>query len=160
MTDRPRLDRIDLKILSRLQRDARITNHRLAESIGLSPSACLQRVRKLEAAGIIAAYGASLDLDKVCRSVTVLASVTLRRHAKTDFGRFEAALREIPEIVECRKVSGGFDYLLRFVCPDMARYHALSEELLGAGPGVANLSSHVVLEEAKAFTGYPLEKLV
>lgn len=160
MADSTRLDRIDLKILRTLQDEARISNHDLSERVGLSPSSCLQRVRKLEARGVLEAYRARINLERVCRSVTVLATATLSHHDQTSFSRFEKAVAEIPEVVECLKVSGTFDYILRFVCTDMAQYHALSERLLDTGRGVAQLSSHVVLASTKPAAGYPLERLL
>lgn len=160
MDDKVRLDRIDVKILATLQAEARISNHDLAERVGLSPSSCSQRVRKLEARGVIGPYHARIQLDRVCRSVTVLATVTLNNHEHKDFQRFEQAVAAIPEVVECLKISGAFDYLLRFVCADMTQYHALSEHLLSTGRGVAQLSSHVVLTTCKADDGYPLDRLL
>lgn len=155
-----KLDQIDTRILSALQTNARITNHRLAETVGLSPSPCLQRVRKLERAGLLGPYLARIDLDRVCRNVTVIATVTLKTHEHQDFNAFEAAVAGLPEVVECFKVSGAFDYFLRFVCPDLARYHTLSEDLLTHGPGIAQISSHVVLDRTKEFRGYDLERLL
>lgn len=160
MDEKIRLDRIDLKILSTLQQEARISNHDLAERVGLAPSSCLQRVRKLEGHGVLGPYRASINLDRVCRSVTVIATVTLKNHEQSAFRRFEQAVAGIPEVVECLKVSGTFDYVLRFVCTDMTQYHALSERLLDADRGVAQLSSHVVLASNKTDEGYPLERLL
>lgn len=155
-----KLDQVDLKILSRLQTDGRLPNNQLAEAVGLSASPCLLRVRRLEKQGVIARYMAMLALDKLCRHVDVLAAVTLRNHAPEDFAQFEAATREMPEIVACHKVSGMVDYFLRFVCPSLEVYHARSDRLLKEGPGVAHISSHVVLDRVKRFDGYPLETLL
>jgi Lrp/AsnC family leucine-responsive transcriptional regulator len=154
------MDALDRKILEVLQRDGRITNAALAERVSLSASACYERVRRLEKSGIIASYNAGLALDRLGRSVTVLATVALGSHDQAAFQRFEAAVKRTPEIVECFKVSGAFDYVLRLVCPDMARYHAVSEALLASGPAVAQFHSHVVLEHSKAFSGYPLDRLL
>jgi Lrp/AsnC family transcriptional regulator, leucine-responsive regulatory protein len=154
------MDALDRKIIEVLQRDGRITNAALAELVHLSPSACYERVRRLEKTGVIASYRAGLALDALGRSVTVLATVALGSHEHAAFQRFEAAIKRIPEVVECFKVSGAFDYVLRLVCPDMARYHAVSEALLSAGPPVAQLHSYVVLEHTKDFTGYPLDRLL
>jgi DNA-binding Lrp family transcriptional regulator len=117
-------------------------------------------VRKLESAGLLGPYLARVDLDRICRNVTVIATVTLKTHEHQDFKSFEAAVADLPEVVECFKVSGAFDYFLRFVCPDLARYHTLSEELLKHGPGIAQISSHVVLDRTKEFRGYNLERLL
>ena len=153
------LDRIDMKILTLLQSEGRVTNRDLAERVGLSASACLERVRRLEHSGGIAGYRAILNTAALFRSVTVIATVTLRSHRREDFRGFEQLVRGMPEVVDCSKVSGEFDYILRMVCPDMATYHALSDRLLEDGADVAHLSSHVVLEETKPFEGFPLEAL-
>jgi DNA-binding Lrp family transcriptional regulator len=160
MTEKVALDRIDVKILATLQAEARISNHDLAERVGLSPSSCSQRLRKLEQRGVLEGYHAEVALDRICRSVTVIATVTLNNHAQSDFARFEQAVEAIPEVIECLKVSGTFDYVLRFVCTDMTQYHALSEHLLQTGRGVAQLSSHVVLTTCKGGPGVPLARLV
>jgi|TARA_R110002072_G_scaffold3759_11_gene26860 DNA-binding Lrp family transcriptional regulator len=154
------LDAIDLKILKVLQRQGRVTNQKLAALVALSPSPCLQRVRKLEQAGVITAYGATLQLEKICRSVTVIATVTLRSHEEQDFRNFEAAMAGIAEVIECLKVSGSFDYFLRFVCADISRYHSLSDDLLRESHAIANLSSHVVLDPTKPLNPLPLDALL
>ena len=160
MSEKVRLDRTDIAILATLQHAARITNHDLAERVHLSPSSCLQRVRKLEQAGVVRAYNARVELERICRSVTVIAEATLNNHEQADFRRFEEAVDAIPEVIECLKVSGEHDYILRFVCADMTQYHALSERLLDTGRGVAHLSSHVVLARCKESDGYPLASLL
>jgi DNA-binding Lrp family transcriptional regulator len=154
------IDGVDRKILEILQSEARVTNQRLSEMVALSPSACFERVRRLEKAGILAAYRASLDLGKLCRSVTVVATVQLGSHDQAAFARFEAAVRATAEIVECFAVTGAFDYVLRFVCPDMAGYQAASDALLARGPPLAQFHSHVVLGATKTFTGFPLDRLL
>ena len=153
------LDRIDLKILTVLQDNGRITNQALSEQVGLSPSPCLQRVRRLEKLGIIRGYSCRVDLAQIAPSVTVFVSVSLSSHEKGAFGAFEAAVADIPELVECHKVSGQFDYLLRFVCSDIATYTAISDHLLATGPDGLNLSSHVVLQTSKETGSVSLEHL-
>ncbi len=154
------LDRYNLNILKILQRDGRISNQALADRVGLSPSACLERVRKLEKQGLIRTYRAELGLERYCATVSVYATVTLHDHRKQEFDQFERAVREIPELVECAKVSGQFDYILKFICPDMARYHHLSDALLAAGTGMLEVNSHVVLDTTKPFTGVPVDAIV
>ncbi len=154
------LDRIDLKILAALQADARMTNQALADAVGLSPSPCLQRVKRLEKRGILKGYFARVALDEIAHSVTVIAAVSLESHAKEQFDQFEAAAARIPELVEAHKVSGPFDYFLRFVCGDVQTYERISDELLRDGPKGIKVSSHVVLQETKPFAGFPLDRLV
>ncbi len=155
-----KLDQIDVRILNRLQQDARMTNQELADSAGLSPSACLQRVKRMEKAGVILGYTARLDIEKICRHVDVVAAVTLNSHGLEDFTAFEKMVAGMSYVVECTKVSGTIDYLVRFVCPDIASYRMLSDELLRLGPKVGNLSSYMVLNPIKPFTGVALNDLV
>ncbi len=154
------IDQIDLKILSILQSDARITNHDLSNKVNLSPSSCLQRVRRLEDENYISRYMGHVDLDKICRTVTVILTVSLHDHSNENFETFNNAVKEFPEIVECYTVSGNFDYFLRAVCPDMKSYLALNDELIEKMDGTANVSGHVVLENTKPFEGYAIEALV
>lgn len=154
------IDQIDLKILSILQSDARITNHELSSKVNLSPSSCLQRVRRLEDDKYIERFMAHIDLDKICRTVTVILTVSLHDHSNENFEIFNKAVAEFPEIVECYTVSGNFDYFLRVVCPDMKSYLTLNDALIDRMEGTANVSGHVVLEYTKSFNGYAIEALV
>lgn len=154
------IDHIDLKILSILQNDARITNHELSNQVNLSPSSCLQRVRRLEDDDYIEDYMATVNLDKVCRTVTVILTVSLHDHSNENFETFNKTVKEFPEIVECYTVSGNFDYFLRAVFPDMNSYLRLNDELIERMGGTANISGHVVLEYTKPFDGYAIEALV
>src|SRR5437667_3643683 len=150
----PALDRIDLKILAALQRDGRMTNQSLAANIGLSARACLERVRRLEAAGIISGYQAVVELAHLSRPVNVFAEIILEKQAQQ--GRFEARLAKIEEVVECWEVSGTVDYLARFVCADLATYQALTTALIDdPNLGVARIVSHVALRPIRRFSGYP-----
>src|SRR5260221_10086186 len=116
-----KLDRIDLRILSQLQKNGRITNVELADAVGLSPSPCLIRVKRLEKAGYIAGYGAHVRLEKLGDTQTVFTEVTLSDHRREDFARFEASIRGIDEIVECHLVSGGDEHFLE--CLNPGRHH-------------------------------------
>ena len=148
------LDSIDVKILSALQRDGRMTIQKLAGLAGLSPRPCLERVRRLKAAGIISGFHAEIDIDRLAKPVTVFTEVSLTRQARLD--RVEARLRAIEETVECWEISGSSDYLVRFVCEDLARYEALTAELLGDRKlGIARLQSHIALRPVSRFAGYP-----
>ena len=155
-----RLDQIDLRILACLQANARMTNQELADEVGLSPSPCLQRVKRLEKAGVITNYQAGIDLAKVCRHVDVIAAVTLNSHGLEDFQIFETMVADMRYVVECTKVSGPIDYLVRFVCPDIASYQMLSDELLKLGPKIGNLSSYIVLKSSKPYRGVAFDDLV
>ena len=160
MNNKQKLDRIDRKILSILQSNARISNQQLSEEIGLSPSSCLKRTRRLEDAGLLGPYLASINLDSLCRSVTVLATVVLKDHTKEAFIAFQKHANSIREVLECYMVSGSFDFFLRIVAADMNSYNHINDRLLDSDVGVLKVSSHVVLSQSKSFGGFPLERLL
>jgi Lrp/AsnC family transcriptional regulator of ectoine degradation len=148
----PALDRIDIKILAALQQQGRLTNQKLASQIGLSARACLERVRKIEAAGIITGYQAVIEIARVARPINVFAEIVLERQAQRS--RFERQLAAIEEVVECWEVSGTVDYLARFVCPDLTTYETLTSRLIDDA-NVARIVSHVALRPIRRFGGYP-----
>jgi Lrp/AsnC family transcriptional regulator of ectoine degradation len=154
----PALDPIDVRILAALQRDGRSTIQKLSETVGLSPRASLERVRRLEAAGIIAGYQAVVDLAPIARPVDVFAEIILEKQANRR--RTEKRLAAIEEMVECWEVSGNVDYVARFVCADLAAYETLTSELLDdASLGIARIVSHVALRAVRRFDGVPLSLL-
>ena len=155
-----KLDAFDIKILATLQREGRMTKLKLAETIHLSPSPCWERLRRLEANGLIRGYRADIDIDRLTRVASVLVEVTLKSHHARDFARFEKALQEIPEIVECYATGGGFDYLLRVVTVDIDHYQRLIDKLLLADIGIERYFTYVVTKVVKSFTGYPLDILL
>jgi DNA-binding Lrp family transcriptional regulator len=150
----PALDRIDIKILAALQKNGRSTIQKLAGSVGLSPRAALERVRRLEASGIISGYQALIEVAQLSRPVNVFAEIVLDKQAQQ--GRFEQRLAGIEEVVECWEVSGTVDYLARFVCADLADYQTLTTQLIDDPRlGVARIVSHVALRPIRRFAGYP-----
>jgi DNA-binding Lrp family transcriptional regulator len=153
---RPALDRLDLRILAVLQDDGRITNQALADHVGLSASACLARVRRLEAEGLILGYQARLDIERIRPTVTVYGEVTLKSHRPADLEIFEAALVEIPDVVEAAQVSGPFDYLIKAVCTDVRAWGELADRLLQEGLGVDKIASHILMKDAKPYRGAPV----
>ncbi|MGH8219114.1 MAG: Lrp/AsnC family transcriptional regulator [Steroidobacteraceae bacterium] len=141
----PPLDRVDRLILEILQRDARITNAALAERVSLSESACLRRMRALEASGLISGYGARIDQVKSGLPVNVFVSITLDRQDQTDLQAFEEAVRRIPEVMECYLMTGDFDYLLRVVVADTADFERVHSKHLTQLPHVARVHSSFAL---------------
>ena len=117
-----RIDQIDRKILTRLQKDGRIANNDLAADVGLSPSPCLRRVKALEESGVIRTYVALVDPALVDLPVNVFVSVTLEKQIEERLDAFEDAIRQRPEVLECYLMTGEADYLLRVVVPDLAAY--------------------------------------
>ena len=148
MTASPKLDRIDINILAQLQKNGRLANVELAEAIGLSPSPCLSRVRRLEDAGYIVSYCARLHLSK------------LVEHRREDFIKFEADIRRYEALQECHLVSGGYDYLLKFVIKNVARYQELMESILDRNIGVEKYFSYIVIKTVFDRGPVPLKSLM
>lgn len=143
---RLKLDLIDLKILAELQRNGRITKAALADVAGLSPSPCLQRVKRLEAAGVILGYSARVDLGALGGDITVFTEVTLADHTRRDFADFEVKIAQEEDLVECHLISGGYDYLLKFNCEDLADYQSTIEIILDRIPGISKYFSYIVIK--------------
>lgn len=159
MAETFKLDRIDLRILALLQKNGRITNVDLAEKVNLSPSPCLMRVKRLEKAGYIVGYGAQIELAKLGDVQLVFTEVTLGDHRKEDFFKFESAIRKIDNIVECHLVSGGYDYLLKFVTQNVANYQDIMESLLDQNIGIDKYFSYIVIKSPIIKNYYPFERL-
>ena len=159
MTDMPKLDRMDIRILGYLQRNGRHTNVELAEFVGLSPSPCLLRVKRLEKAGYINGYGARVVLEKLGTMQIAFTQVKLAHHRREDILRFEASIQHVDELVECHLVSGDFDYLLKFVTRSVTHYQSLVEEVLGQNIHVEKYFSYVVMKSPFAKSYYPVERL-
>jgi DNA-binding Lrp family transcriptional regulator len=160
MRGAPKLDRIDVNILVQLQRHGRMRNVDLAEAVGLSASPCLQRVKRLEAAGYIAGYGAHISLAKLGATVTVFTQVTLADHRLADFVRFESSLRNVDEVIECHLVSGGYDYLTKFVTRSISHYQSAIEGLLERNIGISRYFSFIVIRSPLIRLEYPLKSLL
>jgi Lrp/AsnC family transcriptional regulator, regulator of ectoine-degradation genes len=159
MSEHHRLDETDFRILRRLQMDARVSNVKLAEAVHLSPSACLDRLRALEKHGVIARYIADFDLGMLGGTVMLFVEVVLENHRESDFDRFLAAIRQREEVLECFKIGGRIDYLMRVICRDIAHYNELSDTMSRGDLGVEKFHGHVVLATDKEFAGYPLDLL-
>jgi Lrp/AsnC family leucine-responsive transcriptional regulator len=157
MTASMKLDRLDRRILAALQADGRLTNQALAQRVALSPSACLARVRRLEAAGVIEGYGARLDPWSLEVGRILFAEIWLKGHHPSDLSRFEEAIAQLPEVVEASYVSGAFDYLIKVVVADMASWTRLSEDLIARELGVDKIITHVLMKKTKRFRGYPID---
>jgi len=156
MTVRPSLDRIDRRILARLQTDGRMTNQALAEKVAMSPSACLSRVRRLEQSGVIQGYGARLNPWALETKLILFAEVWMTGHHPLELASFEAAVSQTPEIVEASQVSGAFDYLIKVVVADMPAWNDLAEGLIARDLGIDKIITHVLMKKTKRFSGYPV----
>ena len=155
-----KLDELDQKILNCLQENARISNAELAEEVGLSASPCWRRVRALEEAGVVRKYAAIVEPKVIGLPVNVFVSVTLEKQVEDWLERFEAALRDRPEVMECYLMTGEFDYLLRVVVPDLEAYEKFVLEHLTRIPGIAGIKSSFALKQVQYKTALPLGHLV
>lgn len=150
------LDDVDLKILSALQANAKLTNVALAQIVDLSPSPCLARVRALEGRGVISRYVTLLDPRSVGLGVSVFIQITLDKQIKKALEVFEAAIQQRPEVMECYLMTGDADYLLRVVVPDVPALERFVLDQLTTIPGIANIRSSFALKQVKYETALPL----
>ncbi len=144
-----KLDAIDRKILELLQTNSNITNAQLAQEIGLSPAPTLERVKKLETAGVIRSYHAMVDTASVGLGVSTFVMASLKGHNKENITKFIAAIAAIKEIVECHHVTGQADFILKIVCADIPSYQNLMLEKVSNIEVVDNLQSMVILSTFK-----------
>jgi DNA-binding Lrp family transcriptional regulator len=151
------LDGIDRKVLRILQRDGRMTNAALAEAVGLTPTPMLQRLRKLEQAGVIRGYAALVDGAKVGKSTTAYVRVKLREHSPKTHKRFVDDVTAIPEVLECHHVAGDEDFLLKVVVRDIAQYESFLLNWLNRVPGIDRVTTTFVLSTRKAETAIPID---
>ncbi len=153
---RRELDRIDLKILECLQADGRLANAVLARRVNLTPTPCLERVRRLEKLGYIKGYRAVLDPHRLGAGLLVFVEITLNRNAPELFREFRQAVQKFPEVLDCHLVSGNFDYLIKARVRDMEAYRRLLGDRILPLPGVNASRSYVVMEEIKETLAIPL----
>nr|WP_051509692.1 Lrp/AsnC ligand binding domain-containing protein [Hylemonella gracilis] len=143
------LDRTDRRILHLLQADGRLSNLKLAETVGLSPTAVLARTQRLTRDGYILGYEARLNPLKLGRGMLVFVEVLLDRTTPNVFEQFKAAVQVRDEIMECHMVAGGFDYLVKTRVADMAAYREFAGSVLWQLPGVRETRTYAVMEEVK-----------
>lgn len=143
------LDRIDRRILRELQLNGKISNVDLSKKVGLSPTPCLERVRRLEKQGYIKGYHASLAPNKLGAEMLVFVEITLSKTSLDIFEEFSTTVRGLDDIQECHLVSGNFDYLLKARVADMSSYRKLLGDVLLQLPGVSESRTYVVMEEVK-----------
>ena len=150
------LDRTDRRILDCLQTDGRISNVQLARKVNLTPTPCIERVKRLERQGYIRGYTAILNPELVNASLLVFVEIDLSHTSPDAFRRFRDEARRLPEIMECHLVSGNFDYLIKARVSDMKSYRELLGEKILSLPGVNGSRSYVVMEEVKETLSLPL----
>jgi Lrp/AsnC family transcriptional regulator of ectoine degradation len=157
---RLKLDDRDIQILSILSREGRISKADLAKRVNLTATPCWERLKRLEAAGIIRGYRADVSLKQVATHVVVFVTVELENHRAESFQAFEHAIARCDEILACWAIGGGFDYLLQVVTRDIDSYQRLIDSLLERGLGLARYFTYVVTKPVKASAAYPYDALL
>lgn len=158
MAETIELDRTDLRLLALLQRQGRAANTELAAQVNLSPSACLRRIQRLEAVGVISGYAAQVDPKSVGLGLQAFVRVQLEKHGQHSIDHFAESVQGWDEVVTCHALTGDMDYLLHIVVQDLEHFSRfLLDQLLNAS-GVADVNSSFVLRTVKAFGGLPLPK--
>ena len=151
-----KLDAIDRRILTALQRDGRLQNVDLAREVGLSPSPCLRRVRLLEEAGVIERYVALIDASKVGMALTVFTRVWLTGQDVETTDHFIEEVRQLPQVVECHLMAGDCDFLLRVVAADLDDYRRFQVEHLGRIKGVRSVKTEIPMQKIKQTSELPV----
>jgi DNA-binding Lrp family transcriptional regulator len=150
-------DQFDSAILDLLQRDARLSNVALAESVHLSPAPCLRRVRDLEGSGVIRRYVSLLDPVALGLDVSVFIQVSLEKQIGGALRTFEETIDHYPEVMECYLMTGDSDYLLRVVAPNLDSLQKFIVNRLAKIPHVANIRSSIALKQVKYKTELPID---
>ena len=153
------LDNIDLKILSVLQADARVSITELAEHVGLSVTPCGERVKNIEKEGVITGYHARLDPHALGLGLLVFVELKLSTKSGAIFGKFKQEILKLPSVLECHLVSGDFDYLIKARIAQMADYRHLLGDILLSLPGAQESRSYIVMEEVKEGFALPLKEI-
>lgn len=151
-----RFDDIDVRILSLLQDNGRMTNVELAERVGLTAPPCLRRVRALEQQGAITGYHAALDPAALGYNLTVFAMVSLKSQAEADLRAFEQMVAEIPEVRECHMLNGEIDFILKIVAPDLQSFQHILTTRLTPAPNVEHVKTSLTIRTSKSLPGVPV----
>ena len=151
------LGRIDRRILRELQTNGRLTYAKLARTVGLTATPCMERVKRLEKEGFIRGYSALLEPERVDAAFVVFVMVKIARTSQNVFAEFEEVIKELPEVQECYLVSGKFDFWLKARVADMSAYREFYGEKLLAFPGIQESVSYTAMEQVKETLSIPLQ---
>lgn len=153
-----KIDRIDKNILAELQKDGRLSNVELSKRVGLSPTPCLERMKRLEKEQYITGYQANLNSAKLDLALLIFVEITLTKTSPDVFDDFAAAVHELDVIQECHLVSGDFDFLLKTRVKDMLAYRQLLGDTLLRLPAVSESRTYVVMDEIKSCNMLPIKR--
>ena len=144
------LDATDIRILSAIQNYGQLSKTRLSEIVNISATPCWSRLDRLKAAGFITGYHANIALDRLCDFTQVMVTVSLTHHRRVDFDRFEAWVARQDDIVECVATGGGMDYVMKTICPTLAGFQALMQDMLDAELGVDRYMTYIATRVVKS----------
>ncbi len=154
------LDNTDLAILAELQADARLSNVELAERVGLTPTPCLERVKRLERDGVIQSYHARIDPSAIGLPLLVFIAIKIQLATAIDNERFKQAVTDLPQVLECHMVAGGFDFFIKARVGDIAEYRDFYSDKIAELPGVSEIQSYFVIDEAVTHAQLPLQSML
>jgi Lrp/AsnC family transcriptional regulator, leucine-responsive regulatory protein len=154
-----KIDETDRRILEQLQRDGRLSNLELAEKVGLSPSPCLRRLRRLEETGVIEGYGAKVNRKKLGLGLLVFVLLKLERYSDADPQVYRDRFSAMPDVIACHLISGTHDFLIQVIAKDLDAYRRFTLERLLKVPGIGDLESSFVIETMKETTSIPIRHL-
>ena len=150
------MDTIDRRILGIIQRDATLSIHQIGDQVGLSTNPCWRRIKRMEDEGIIESRVAILNPAKLGLGVTAFVSIRTDKHTPEWLDSFASGVRAIPEIIECHRMSGDVDYLLKIAVSDIAHYDRIYQQLIATVPGLSDVSSTFSMERLKYGTSLPI----
>ncbi len=154
------LDRIDINILSTLQSEGRITQYRLSEIVGLSPSACHQRLKRLEETKLVRGYYAEVNIDRLVSTITMIVTVELKNNESKNRAEFEEFVKDCDVILECYETSGDYDYIIKAVSNNIADYRSLLDRISDKSVGVSKYRTYVITKIVKQYRGMPIRHLL
>jgi len=155
-----KLDRINRKILATVHIQANLNNTELADLVGLSPSACFQRMKSLKEAGYFINFTSELDLERICEHVLAYVEITLEDNGYQIRRKFESYIQDIPEFMDCLRLTGDVDYILFTCFPNVQELNRVCDELSSHTElHIRRIKIRIVLERSKWYLGYPISKL-
>jgi Lrp/AsnC family transcriptional regulator of ectoine degradation len=144
------LDAVDIRILNAVQQHGQLSKSALAEMVNLSPTPCWTRLNKLKKAGIVRGYHADIAINKIANLTKVIVTVSLKKHRKEDFERFESHIAKIDEIIGCVATGGGFDYIMTVITPSLPTFQSLVDQLVEDEIGIDRYITYFVTREIKS----------
>jgi Lrp/AsnC family transcriptional regulator len=152
----PKLDRVDRQILGLIQADASLPIQQVADRVGLSVNPCWRRIRRMEEEGVIQGRVALVEPGKVGLGLTVYVRIKTNQHSATWAKKLNEVIAAMPEILECHRIGGDVDYLLKVIVPDIAGYDRTYKALIERLPSLADVSALFSMERLKSTTGPPI----